>query len=68
MMARRGAVPAPPVTVAEAAAQLGVYRQRVDEWIRKGLIEAICYPGCTIRIDQAEVDRFKKKHTIPAAP
>lgn len=68
MMARQPArVPPPPLTAAEAARQLGVYRQRVYELIRSGRIAYLDIPGVGIRIEQDEIDRFKKACRVPAS-
>lgn len=56
----------PPLTAAQAAEQLGVYRQRVYELIRSGRIAYLDIPGAGIRIEQAEIDRVKEAWRVPA--
>ena len=70
-MSPRPAAKPPPVSVAQAAEQFGVDRDTVYSWINRGLLASLAYPGTgarsgPIRIEQAEIDRFKKDCMRPA--
>ena len=56
-------VPEGQITPGEAAEILGVSRQRVDQFIRKGLLAVVDTVGPQkIRLlDRAQVERFKKE-------
>lgn len=69
----RQAAPAPPLlTVAQAAARLGVDRTEVYHWIRSGLIASVRYPtrdGAAdgpLRIEETAVEAFIAAHRQPA--
>lgn len=70
-MSPRPAAKPPPVTVAQAAEQFGVDRDTVYTWIKAGHLASLGYPGTgarsgPIRIEQAEIDRFKDACRRPA--
>jgi excisionase family DNA binding protein len=66
------------VTVVEACDQLGIKKTKFYELIRKGELEAVDINGVgkrhigepgrrrSIRVPQAEIDRFKADHLIRA--
>lgn len=60
------------LTVAEAAAELGVHKTQITRWLNEGHLEHYRYPGRTgdrdgtIRIDRAELDRFLAACKRPA--
>lgn len=59
---------APPLTVAEAAAQLGVDTRQVYHWISAGLLGCTQYPtrvgepNGKKMVDQADVDAFRARY------
>ncbi|HZO69371.1 MAG TPA: helix-turn-helix domain-containing protein [Kribbellaceae bacterium] len=57
----------PPLTTSEAAAYLGVSAVTVQRWIRAGKIHAVRYPGGTLRIEAAEVERIRSGESAEAA-
>lgn len=79
-MTQRGATPqpSPALTVNEACAQLGIGKSKFYELIRKGELEAIDINGVekrrigepgrrrSLRVEQAEIDRFKAERLVSA--
>lgn len=70
--------PSPALTVTEACVQLGIKKTKFYELIRKGELHAVDINGVgkrrigepgprrSLRVDQAEVDRFKAERLIRA--
>lgn len=57
----------PPLTTTEAAAMLGVSAVTIQRWIRAGKIAAVRYPGGTLRIELAEVERIRNGQAVEAS-
>lgn len=71
MSPRKAAPDEAPVTVRQAAAQMGLDRSQVYELIYAGKLEHIQYDGRTggkgtIRITPAVIKRYMDDHTVPA--
>jgi excisionase family DNA binding protein len=56
----------PPLTTSEAAAYLGVSAVTVQRWIRAGKLHAVRYPGGTLRIELADVERVRRGEAVKA--
>jgi len=48
-------------TTGEAAAQIGVSSETINNWIKKGIIKAITLPTGQKRIPRREIDRILHK-------
>lgn len=68
MTARLPKAPRPPLTVAQAADELGVDARTVYYWIQSGALACVRYPGTrperqgAIRIEPADVEAFRTRH------